>query len=210
MCIKQFDLIPGIRDHSSCEHCSTERDIVMTNTPTLYTDRLLLTPLKLEDAPAVQQRFPLWEIVQYLNNRVPWPYPEDGALRYIQDVALPAIASGTEWHWMIRLHSAPQEIIGSITLMTHRGNNRGFWLHPDWQGNGYMKDACRVVNRQWFEVMGMPVMQVPKAAPNEASRRISINEGMRIVSTHEGEFVSGRFEVEVWEMTREEWSARGL
>ncbi|KTC61719.1 GNAT family N-acetyltransferase [Pseudomonas savastanoi] len=177
----------------------------MTNIPTLYTDRLLLTPLKLEDAPAVQQRFPLWEIVQYLNNRVPWPYPEDGALRYIKDVALPAIANGTEWHWMIRLQSAPQEIIGSITLMTHRGNNRGFWLHPDWQGNGYMKEACRVVNRQWFEVMGMPVMQVPKAAPNEASRRISINEGMRIVSTHEGEFVSGRFEVEVWEMTREEW-----
>ncbi|EFW82624.1 GNAT family N-acetyltransferase [Pseudomonas savastanoi] len=182
----------------------------MTNIPTLYTDRLLLTPLKLEDAPAIQQRFPLWEIVQYLNNRVPWPYPEDGALHYIQDVALPAIASGTEWHWMIRLHSAPQEIIGSITLMTHRGNSRGFWLHPDWQGNGYMKEACRVVNRQWFEVMGMPVMQVPKAVPNEASRRISINEGMRIVSTHEGEFVSGRFEVEVWEMTREEWSARGL
>ncbi|RMQ93861.1 hypothetical protein ALP95_03935, partial [Pseudomonas savastanoi pv. glycinea] len=89
-------------------------------------------------------------------------------------------------------------------------NSRGFWLHPDWQGNGYMKEACRVVNRQWFEVMGMPVMQVPKAVPNEASRRISINEGMRIVSTHEGEFVSGRFEVEVWEMTREEWSARGL
>ncbi|RMV59446.1 Acetyltransferase, including N-acetylase of ribosomal protein [Pseudomonas savastanoi pv. glycinea] len=202
--------MPGIRDRSSCEHCSTERDIVMTNIPTLYTDRLLLTPLKLEDAPAIQQRFPLWEIVQYLNNRVPWPYPEDGALHYIQDVALPAIASGTEWHWMIRLHSAPQEIIGSITLMTHRGNNRGFWLHPDWQGNGYMKEACRVVNRQWFEVMGMPVMQVPKAVPNEASRRISINEGMRIVSTHEGEFVSGRFEVEVWEMTREEWSARGL
>ncbi|RMV17085.1 hypothetical protein ALP17_05140, partial [Pseudomonas savastanoi] len=33
---------------------------------------------------------------------------------------------------------------------------------------------------------------------------------LHIVSTHEGEFVSGRFEVEVWEMTREEWSARGL
>lgn len=47
----------------------------MTITPTLHTDRLLLTPLQLEDAPAVQQRFPLWDIVRYLNNRVPWPYP---------------------------------------------------------------------------------------------------------------------------------------
>ncbi|WP_024677288.1 GNAT family N-acetyltransferase [Pseudomonas syringae] len=177
----------------------------MTTTPTLHTDRLLLTPLQREDAPAVQQRFPLWDIVRYLNNRVPWPYPQDGALRYIQDVALPAIASGTEWHWMIRLQSAPQEIIGSITLMTHPGNNRGFWLHPDWQGNGYMKEACLVINRQWFEVLGMPLMQVPKAAPNEASRRISINEGMRKVRSHEDDFVGGRFKVEVWEMTREEW-----
>ncbi|MFA0996806.1 MULTISPECIES: GNAT family N-acetyltransferase [Pseudomonas syringae group] len=177
----------------------------MTTTPTLHTDRLLLTPLQLEDAPAVQQRFPLWDIVRYLNNRVPWPYPQEGALRYIQDVALPAIASGTEWHWMIRLQSAPQEIIGSITLMTHPGNNRGFWLHPYWQGNGYMKEACLVINRQWFEVLGIPLMQVPKAAPNEASRRISINEGMRKVRSHEDDFVGGRFEVEVWEMTREEW-----
>lgn len=68
-----------------------------------------------------------------------------------------------------------------------------------------MKEACLVINRQWFEVLGMPLMQVPKAAPNEASRRISINEGMRKVSSHEDDFVGGRFEVEVWEMTLEEW-----
>ncbi|MCQ3018329.1 GNAT family N-acetyltransferase [Pseudomonas tremae] len=182
----------------------------MTITPTLHTDRLLLTPLQLADASAVQQLFPLWDIVRYLNNRVPWPYPQDGALRYIQDVALPAIARGTEWHWMIRLQTAPDQIIGSITLMTHAGNNRGFWLHPDWQGNGYMKEACCAVNWHWFDTLGMPLMQVPKAAPNEASRRISINEGMRKVSTHEGEFVGGRFDVEVWEMTRDEWLARAL
>ena len=62
----------------------------MSTTPTLQTERLLLTPLQLADAPAMQQLFPQWEIVRFLNNRVPWPYPEDGALRYIQDVALPA------------------------------------------------------------------------------------------------------------------------
>jgi RimJ/RimL family protein N-acetyltransferase len=180
----------------------------MNTTPTLHTERLLLTPLQLEDAPAVQQRFPHWEIVRFLNNRVPWPYPQDGALRYIRDVALPAIEAGTEWHWMIRLHAAPQHIIGSITLMTHPGNNRGFWLHPDWQRNGYIKEACLVINRQWFQALNQPLMQVPKAAPNEASRRISISEGMRLVSTHECEFVSGRLPVEVWEMTQEEWSER--
>ena len=124
----------------------------MTITPTLHTDRLLLMPLQLEDAPAVQHRFPLWDIVRYLNNRVPWPYPQDGALRYIQDVALPAIANGTEWHWMIRLQSAPHDIIGSITLMTHPGNNRGFWLHPGLarprlHERGLPRDQSTVVRR---------------------------------------------------------------
>ena len=60
----------------------------MSTTPTLQTERLLLTPLQLADAPAMQRLFPQWEIVRFLNNRVPWPYPEDGALRYIQDLSL--------------------------------------------------------------------------------------------------------------------------
>nr|WP_238418360.1 GNAT family N-acetyltransferase [Pseudomonas cannabina] len=187
----------------------TEKEFVVSATPTLQTDRLLLTPLRLEDAASVQQCFPHWDIVRYLNNRVPWPYPEEGALRYIEDVALPAIARGTEWHWMIRLQSAPDDIIGSITLMTQPGNNRGFWLHPNYQRNGYMTEACQAINRYWFEVLNMNLMQVPKAVLNEASRRISINEGMRVVGTHEDEFVGGRYAVEVWEMTREEWRARG-
>ena len=30
----------------------------------------------------------LWEVVRYLDRRVPWPYPEDGALVYLRDVGL--------------------------------------------------------------------------------------------------------------------------
>lgn len=59
--------------------------------PTLHTDRLVLTPLRLEDAPAIQKLFPQWEVVRYLDRRVPWPYPEDGALVYVRDIALPAM-----------------------------------------------------------------------------------------------------------------------
>jgi RimJ/RimL family protein N-acetyltransferase len=177
--------------------------------PQLQTERLLLIPLSLQDAPQVQRLFPHWDIVRFLNNRVPWPYPDDGALSYIRDAALPGIANGTEWHWTLRLKTAPEQIIGNISLMTEPGNNRGFWLHPDWQGHGYMTEACTAINRQWFEVMGQPLMQVPKAALNDASKRISMKEGMRLVGTHEGEFVGGTMMVEVWEMTREEWVGWG-
>lgn len=39
--------------------------------PRLHTPRLLLRPLQLEDAEAIQRIFPQWEIVRYLSARVP-------------------------------------------------------------------------------------------------------------------------------------------
>ncbi|WP_445570727.1 GNAT family N-acetyltransferase [Pseudomonas sp. E102] len=177
----------------------------MSPIPTLQTRRLILTPLALSDAPAIQRLFPHWEVVRYLDSRVPWPYPDDGALTYVRDQALPAVAAGREWHWMIRLAEDPTQRIGSISLYDQPGNNRGFWLAPQWQGKGYMREACAAINIYWFETLERPVMQVPKAVGNLASRRISEREGMRMVGTQQGDFVFGASLKEVWEMTREEW-----
>lgn len=180
----------------------------MSPSPTFQTRRLILTPLELTDATAIQQLFPHWEVVRYLDSRVPWPYPDDGALTYVRDHALPAIAAGREWHWMIRIAEEPTQSIGSISLYDQPGNNRGFWLAPPWQGKGYMREACEVINAYWFEALGRPVMQVPKAVGNQASRRISEREGMRLIGTQEGDFVCGVLLKEVWEMTREAWFER--
>lgn len=177
----------------------------MDATPTLDTRRLILTPLQLADAADIQHLFPHWEVVRYLDNHVPWPYPQDGALRYIRDSALPAMALGEEWHWMIRLRDAQNQVIGSISLIDTPGNNRGFWLSPAWQGNGFMKEACVAVNTYWFDTLQRPVMQVPKAIANEASRRVSMRENMRLVDSREGSFVGGKMLRETWELSREQW-----
>ena len=103
-------------------------------TPELETRRLLLRPLELADAAQVQKIFPQWEIVRYLNSRVPWPYSADGALTYYRDVALPAVERGEEWHWPLRLKNDPATVLGMITLMNREGNNRGFWLGLPWHG----------------------------------------------------------------------------
>ena len=84
--------------------------------PQLDTARLILRPLELADAGQIQRLFPHWEIVKHLAAVVPWPYPPDGALTYIRDVALPAIARGEEGHWTRRLKTAPDERIGCIGL----------------------------------------------------------------------------------------------
>ncbi|WP_448107765.1 GNAT family N-acetyltransferase [Pseudomonas azerbaijanoccidentalis] len=177
----------------------------MDATPTLHTERLILRPLELTDAEAIQQQFPHWEVVRYLNAFVPWPYPADGALTYLRDIALPAIARGEEWHWSIRLKSAPDQLIGNVSLMTEQDNNRGFWLGPQWQGQGLMIEASEAVTRYWFETLGRDVLRVPKAAPNIGSRKLSERTGMRLIRTAEGNFVGGRFPKEIWEITREEW-----
>ena len=176
--------------------------------PTLLTRQLLLQPLTLGDAEAIQERFAHWEVVRYLNAAVPWPYPDDGALSYVRDVALPAMARGTEWHWTIRLRSRPDDVIGSVSLMDQVDNHRGFWLSPPWQGQGLMSEVCEVVDSFWFETLGRPLMRVPKAAPNVGSRRISERGGMSLVSSEESDFVSGRFASDLWEITREQWLAQ--
>ena len=127
----------------------------MDSLPILETSRLILTPLQLGDAPAIQQ------------------------------------------------------LIGSISLYDQPGNNRGFWLATAWQKNGYMREACRVINHYWFETLGRCVMQVPKAACNDRSRSVSVHEGMRLVGTEEGHFVCGPVLKQIWELSRDEWHRRG-
>jgi [ribosomal protein S5]-alanine N-acetyltransferase len=175
--------------------------------PGLETERLLLRPLELSDAEQIQQIFPHWEIVRYLNNAVPWPYPPNGALTYCRDVALPAMGRGEEWHWTLRLRTGPQQIIGQISLVTKPNNNRGFWLGRPWQNKGLMSEAVNVITDYWFNTLGFPILRAPKALPNLASRRISEKNGMRIVAHEERDYVSGRLLTEIWEITADEWRA---
>jgi [ribosomal protein S5]-alanine N-acetyltransferase len=177
-------------------------------TPALETPRPFLRPLVLADAAQVQLIFPHWEIVRYLANKVPWPFPPDGAQTYYRDVALPAIERGEEWHWSLRLKTNPSQIIGAADLRTRENENRGFWLGLPWQGQGLMTEACDAVTDFWFETLRFPVLRAPKAIGNSASRRISEKQGMRLVATEERDYVCGRLLSEIWEITAQEWRAR--
>ncbi len=174
-------------------------------TPEGRTARLLLKPMAVADAEQIQALFPRWEIVKYLNAKVPWPYLPDGAFQYIRNAALPAMERGDEWYWTLRLLTAPETIIGAIGLMKSEEENRGFWLAPGHRGRGLMTEACAWTADFYFDVLGFARMRVPKAVANRASRRISERMGMHLVRMEERDFVSGRLPSEVWEITAEEW-----
>lgn len=171
------------------------------------TARLVLRPLAIDDAPQIQAIFPQWEIVRYLLNVVPWPYPPDGAYQHLSQNALPAIERGEQWVWTLRLKSAPDRLIGVINLRKGPEDNRGFWLAPSHQGQGLMTEACKWANDFWFDTLAFPVLRVAKAVANTASRRISERQGMRMVGLIEKDYVAGRMPSEVWEITADEWRA---
>jgi [ribosomal protein S5]-alanine N-acetyltransferase len=176
-------------------------------TPEAETERLLLKPIALEDAEQIQAIFPRWEVVQYLHTRVPWPYPADGALQFIEQVTLPAVERGDAWNWTLRLKSEPERIIGNLELRKSETDHRGFWLGIEWQRMGLMSEACAWANDFWFTTLGFPVLRVSKAAENRRSRRISERHGMRLVGVTEKDFVCGRLPSEIWEITAEQWQA---
>ena len=171
------------------------------------TARLILRPLELGDAAQIQELFPHWEIVRYLRDVIPWPYPADAALQFIRDFALPAVARGDEWIWTLRLKSDPERVIGVINLRRGPHDNRGFWLGLPWQGNGLMSEACAWANDFWFDTLGFPALRVAKAVANTTSRRISERQGMRVVGVEERDYVCGRLPSEIWEIAADEWRA---
>ena len=169
------------------------------------TERLILRPLALDDADQIQALFPQWEIVRFLRDIVPWPYPHDGALEYLRNVALPEMERGEAFNWTLRLVTDPERIIGFLGLKFGEGHNRGFWLDPRHQGHGLMTEACAWANDFWFDVLGASTLRVSKAIANTTSRRISLKHGMRVIGTEEANYVSGRLPSETWELTAGEW-----
>ena len=176
-------------------------------TPTLEAPRLILRPLEVADAPQIQALFPQWEIVKYLANIVPWPYPPNGARAFVAR-AQSAMESGEAWHWTLRLKTHPGQLIGSIGVFRNAETHRGFWIDPRWQGQGLMTEAADAVTDFWFNVLKFPVLRTNKAVENKASSRITEKQGMRLLGIEERNYVCGRLPAEIWEITAEEWRAR--
>lgn len=177
-------------------------------TPIFETENLYLYPLELIDSDQIQITFPQWEIVRYLAATFPWPYPNDGAYQYLNNIALPRSEEGKAWFWTIRHKKEPNIIIGMISLSDQQDDNRGFWLTPKWQGNGYMTEASMIVTDFWFNTLNKSVLRVPKAKINFASKKISENSGMRLIATSKKQYISGELDTELWEITKEEWNKK--
>ena len=176
--------------------------------PILETLRLVLRPLRLEDAPRIQALFPQWEMLEFMAAAIPWPYPEDGARAYLETV-LPKIAAGEEYDWAITLKTAgDDQLIGIISLYPTGEDNRGFWLAQAYHRQGLMTEAVYAVNEFAFGELGMPHLTLNNAEPNIASHRLKEKSGATIAAvTDDVPYVGGRFRQIRWRLTRAQWEA---
>ena len=180
-------------------------------TPAIPTPRLLLRPLALSDAPAIQRHFNNWNIIQNLASVVPWPYPDDGAESFVR-LQLEKIAAGEDLHhWVLTLRPGDGEAIGNIhfrpTADSPKGN-RGFWLAEPYWNRGLMTEAISAVNDFAFNTLGIEQFYVCNVASNEASRRVKQKTGAEFVGYIELAHHNGQSKSEKWRVTRQNWLRR--
>lgn len=205
-------------------------------TPILDTARLRLRPIRSTDAPRCQELFPHPEILKYMAAAIPWPYPDDGAVTYIE-TTLADMAAETRYVWAITLKdSLPSRegpgvgpdppfpggkrgggrgvdgddlMIGCIDLFPNNPiDNRGFWLGLPYQRHGYMTEAVAAVNDFAFDVLGLGHLVLNNAEPNIGSHRLKEKAGATILEVNDGvAYVGGVFRQIRWILTREQWHA---
>ncbi len=163
--------------------------------------------MSLNDAPQIQLLINDWEVVKWLSDAIPWPYPANGAEEYLSRT-LSEIAEGGRYVWAITLKSDEEsKLIGVIDLFPNNPNDhRGFWLASRFHGKGFMREAIIPVTDFAFEVLQMEFLYLSNAEPNVASHRLKEISGAEIIEiTPDCGFVSGRFSSIKWRLTHENW-----
>ena len=173
--------------------------------PTFETERLLLKPLDWRHVDDIQKNFEDYDVVRYLSALVPWPYPRDGAQKFLEMV-LPSQGQD-RWLWAIFVKPEEDESVGVVDLWRPgRPENRGFWLARKHWSKGYMTEAVVPITDYAFETLGFEVLRFTNAVGNVASRRVKEKSGASFLGTRAATFVDPAItENELWELSKVAW-----
>ncbi|MCP4539423.1 MAG: GNAT family N-acetyltransferase [Chloroflexi bacterium] len=155
----------------------------MTGQPELRTERLLLRPFAVADAPVVQQLAGNREIASTTLN-IPHPYEVGMAEEWIGthqeqfekgDLATFAI-----------VRQQDRSLIGAISLMRinqrHENAELGYWIGKPYWNNGYCTEAGRAILQYGFGALGLNRIYACYLSRNPASGQVMEKIGM----VHEG------------------------
>lgn len=172
----------------------------------METERLLLRDITQDD-------FDSWcEILSDAETMKHYPAPYDaaGVQRWV-DWTLGSYAEHGFGLWAVILKETG-EFIGDCGITMQNINGRqlpeiGYHFNKRFHRRGYGSEAARRCMEHAFDVLHMPAVYSYMTAGNAASYGVAVKNGMRLVE----EYVDADGEaMRVYEMTIEEWRARGI
>jgi [ribosomal protein S5]-alanine N-acetyltransferase len=174
--------------------------------PELRTERLLLRPFTLADAPAVQVLAGAPEVAA--TTFVAHPYPDGAAASWIASHGEQA-ARGEGIAWAIE-RRADRVLLGVVSLALvapHRRGTIGYWLGVPFWNQGYTTEAARRVVAHGFVELGLHRIEGPCLSSNAASARVLEKIGMRYEGTLRGHILRGdAFEdITLYAILRGDW-----
>jgi RimJ/RimL family protein N-acetyltransferase/catechol 2,3-dioxygenase-like lactoylglutathione lyase family enzyme len=147
--------------------------------PTLHTDRLVLRPFRLTDAPAVKELAGAAEVADTTMN-IPHPYPEGAAETWI--ARHPGVwDNGTQATFAVveRESAALSGAIGLVISEAQWRAELGYWIAVGCWGRGYATEAGRAILDFAFTVPKVHRVQARHFVRNPASGRVMQKLGMR-------------------------------
>jgi RimJ/RimL family protein N-acetyltransferase len=167
----------------------------MTDQPTFETRQLRLRPFVLPDAPDVQRLAGHREVARFTLT-VPHPYPDGAAEQWIASHPA-AWAEGRAITCAIE-RRGDGRLVGAIGLTIDRENENGeigYWVGPEYHGNGYATESAAELVRFAFDTLHLQRVTARHFGSNPASGRVLQKIGMMNEGTQRRHFRKwGEFE----------------
>ena len=138
----------------------------------LETPRLWLRWPRICDAAAIHKFCSRWEVARY-TARIPHPYPEGSAERFIY-AAREANSAGRDLTLMLTAIKGKGDAVGAISLES-RGTERlalGFVLAPEMWGKGFATEAAEAIIDAAFTLTRTVEILASVRVENEASQAV--------------------------------------
>ena len=173
----------------------------------ITTERLLLRPLRPDDAAALHRLVNDWAVVRNLT-RLPFPYPRELADEWIASTAK-QIEEGTGFHLAITGPDEGAELLGCIGLrldLTPRTGNLGYWVGRRFWGHGVATEAVTRLARWALANLDLDLLVAQVAQDNPASCAVLRRAGFRETGRGEESFLArgGKHPVLKFEVTRDD------
>lgn len=167
---------------------------VKTGGVVLETERLRLRPFRLSEADRLCTLINDWEVVRWLNHRIPFPYARADAEAWIAHVRAQH-TTPTPHTFALALRDG-DALIGCVGIdeITGRIGQVGYWIGKSFWGHGFAAEACTSIAGFAYGPLNLECLHAGVARGNQRSARAlakagftPIGEGPFPVATHEGD-----------------------